>query len=237
MARRTPQAVAEPMAPPAGRTPMDWSSRARTTAQESVRYTRFVGVMKRVLLIAALAVLAMVVVYSLLPRPQNKITLALQTRLGIVNSDLAMLKPHLTGLDNGGNPYVVTADKAVQNPHNTNLAKLSNVDADLTEKKQGTWLSLTAPGGMLNMDTHALKLDGPIAAYADNGYELHTMAANVDLSKGIVRGSRMIVGQGPMGTMRADRFWLNRETHLIFLNGNVHTRIFPNATKKKAKQK
>ncbi|HEY2068465.1 MAG TPA: LPS export ABC transporter periplasmic protein LptC [Rhizomicrobium sp.] len=231
MTRRAPQAIAEPLPQPgAPRAADDWGSHVRTTAQESLRYTRFVTVMKRGLFIAALLVLAAVLGYAMQPRPQNTIAITMQNQFGA--SELAMEKPHLTGIDNDGNPYLVTADKAIQDPKNTNHARLFNIDADLTEKKQGNWLSLTAPTGSLQADTHKLKLNGPIGAFSDDGYEFHTMTADVDLSSGIVRGSRMIVGQGPLGNMRADRFWLNRVKRLVFFNGNVRMTIYPAAMKK-----
>jgi lipopolysaccharide export system protein LptC len=219
---------------PATRSGTDWASRTRGSMDDSKRYTRFVNIMKRVLLVAALALLAAVLAYAMQPRRQDRVALAFQ-RLGLVNNDLAMVKPRLTGLDTEGNPYVVTAETAIQDPKNTHRARLINVDADLTEKKQGTWLNLTAPGGLLDASAHTLVLHGPIAAFSDDGYEVHTMAANIDLAGGIVRGSRMIVGQGPTGTMRADRFWLNRDKKLVFLNGNVHMTILLNQMKKPKK--
>ncbi len=232
MSRRNsaPQAVAQPMTQPSSRSPMDWSGRARTSVKESKRYTRFVGVMKRVLFFAAMAILAIVVAYSVQPRRQDKVALAVKTVL--INNDLTMDKPHLTGLDNQGNPYVVTAEKAVQDARNTRRARLIAVDADLTDKKKGTWTTLTAPTGLLDANAHTLHLNGPIASYSDDGYEMHTMVAEIDLQGGIVRGSRMIVGPGPLGHMRADRVWLNRKTRLVFLNGNVRMTLFPKAMKK-----
>ena len=231
-----PEAVAQPLtAPRARHAPMDWAARARTTAADSQRYTRFVNIMKRALLLAALALLGAVVAYSMQPRRQDRVTMTFQ-KLGIVNNDLAMIKPHLSGRDTSGNPYVVTAETAIQDEKNTRRAQLINVDADLTQLKQGSWLSLSAPRGLLDDTAHTLVLQGPISVFSDDGNEIHTMAANIDLKNGIVRGSRMIVGQGPMGTMRADRFWLNRDKHLVFLNGNVHMTIVPNHAKKSKTQ-
>jgi lipopolysaccharide export system protein LptC len=228
----TPEAVAQPLTPQqTRRVPMDWAARARSTAADSQRYTRFVTIMKRALLLAALALLGVVLAYSMQPRRQDRVAMTFQ-KLGIVNNDLAMVKPRLTGLDSGGNPYVVTAQTAIQDEKNARRALLINVDADLTQKQQGTWTSLSAPRGLLDDTARTLVLQGPIAVFSDDGNEVHTMAANIDLANGIVRGSRMIVGQGPMGTMRADRFWLNRDKHLAFLNGNVRMTIVPNHTKK-----
>ena len=65
---------------------MDWSGRARTSVQESKRYTRFVGVMKRVLFFAAMAILAVVVAYSVQPRRQDKVAIAVQTLSAFLKS-------------------------------------------------------------------------------------------------------------------------------------------------------
>jgi lipopolysaccharide export system protein LptC len=215
--------------------PVEWDVRARTTAQESQRYTRFVGVMKRALLGAVVVILGVVLVYSLQPRHQGVQIGAekIENLLG----DLTMEKPRLTGLDGDGNPYVVTAEKAVQDAHDTKKMHLFKVDADLTEKKRGTWINLHAPTGKLDGDTHILQLFGPIDTFSDNGYEMHTMVAVVDLAKGIVHGPRMAVGQGPTGNMRADSFYIDRDKHLIVLNGNVHMTIYPSALKQGKKKK
>jgi hypothetical protein len=65
---------------------------------------------------------------------------------------------------------------------------------------------------------------------------MHTMLANVDLANGIVRGPRMAVGQGPIGNMRADSFYIDRDKHIIVLNGNVHMTLYPNAMKSEKKK-
>ena len=213
--------------------PVEWDVRARTTAQESQRYTRFVGVAKRALLGAVVVILGVVLVYSLQPRHQG-VQLGAQW-VNLVHGDLTMDKPRLTGLDGDGNPYVVTADRAVQDAHDAKKMHLFKVDADLTEKKQGTWINLHAPTGKLDGDTHILQLFGPIDTFSDNGYEMHTMFAIVDLQNGIVHGPRMAVGQGPMGNMRADSFYINRDKHQIVLNGNVHMTIYPSALKSQKK--
>jgi lipopolysaccharide export system protein LptC len=215
---------------------MDWNSRARSTAQESKRYTHFVGVMKRALLGTAAVVLGAVLIYSMLPRHKG-VPISTQSIPGLLRGDLTMMKPRLTGLDASGNPYVVTADKAIQDSHNTRRAHLFKIDADLTDKKRGTWTNLHAPTGLMDANAHTLQLFGPVDTFSDNGYEMHTMLANVDLANGIVRGPRMAVGQGPLGNMRADSFYINRDKHIVALNGNVHMTIYPSAMKKGTKTK
>ncbi|MGB8363186.1 MAG: LPS export ABC transporter periplasmic protein LptC [Rhizomicrobium sp.] len=219
---------------------LNWTARQRATTIDVQRYTRFVGIMKRALPMAAAALLAAVIAYSVQPRMQDskKIALTLQ-RLDIVNNDLAMIKPKLTGIDSAGNPFVVTADQAIQDPHDGKRAQLKNVEADLT-LKSGTWLNATATHGLLDAtaapggastragakQTQKLSVDGVVDVYSDNGYEVHTTKADIDMARGIVVGNRPVKGQGPFGTFRADRFKIDRDTKLVYLYGDVRMRLF-----------
>ena len=71
-----------------------------------------------------------------------------------------------------------------------------------------------------------LKLSGAIAIYSDSGYELHTDNAHVDLAKGIMRGDDAVTGHGPIGTLRADGFSVDRNTKQVRLMGHVKMQIY-----------
>ena len=43
-------------------------------------------------------------------------------QLGQIENDLAMIKPRLTGADGKGNPFVITADAAIQDANNPKRA-------------------------------------------------------------------------------------------------------------------
>jgi hypothetical protein len=122
-----------------------------------------------------------------------------------------MTSPKLHGTDSDGNPFTVTADKATQNPKNLRQAALTNVEADLS-LKDGQWLNATAPHGMLDADARQLWLSGAIAVFTDQGYEVHTDLAHIDLAKGIATGPHRVTGQGPQGTFVADRFRIEKLT-------------------------
>lgn len=211
--------TAEPLKVPHER--RDWTARARGTALDAIRYSQFVSLMKRALPIAAAAVLAAVLVYSFLPRPSDKITLTAQ-RTGILDHDLAMIKPKLTGADEDGNPFVVTADVAVQDPKNVHRARMEKIEADMT-MKDGRWMSATAERGFFDMDVGLLKLDGGIAMYSDTGYELHTSRLDAEMRKGLFHGPDTVTGHGPFGSLRADRFEYDRLKQALHLLGHVQT--------------
>lgn len=194
-----------------GKPAISWTERYRATRMEVQRYSRFVVVMKRALPMAAAALLAAVIAYSLQPRLLNgkKLTLTMQ-RIGILNNDLMMIKPKLSGVDASGNPYVVTAEEAIQDPHDNKRAQLRHIQADMT-LKNGQWLNLTATRGSIDETRQKLRLEGAIDVYSDNGYELHTSVADVDMRSGIIVGSAPASGQGPLGTFRSDRFIIDRD--------------------------
>lgn len=230
MARRksASEAVVQELGPaPLPRAHIDWLEQRRASAVEVQRYSRFVIIMKRALPMAAFALLAVVVAYSLVPRQPDQAKLEITFRqLGIINNDLAMIDPKLTGVDSSGNPFVVTAARAVQYAHDPNRALLQNVDADLT-LKDGNWLNATAPQGVLNIvhprdgrcakikcnASQVLDMSGPIAMFSDNGYEAHTSFAHIDMGQGFARGDRYIRGQGPLGTFNADKYLFTFRGH------------------------
>jgi lipopolysaccharide export system protein LptC len=204
-------AVAEPMGKaPAQRGKFDFSARSRTTVDDAERYTRFVNIMRRALLLAGLVLVGLVIGYSLMPRQSQRLAMTFD-KMGLVSGDLSMTKPKLHGTDSEGNPFTVTADKATQDPKNLRQAKLFNVEADMN-LKDGQWLNATASHGTLNADTRQLSLSGAIALFTDQGYEMHTDLAHIDLAKGVATGPHHVTGQGPTGTFEADRFRIDRLT-------------------------
>ena len=243
---------------PRARAPLGWSAPARTTVHDAQRYTRFVAIMKRVLLVLSAGLLLAVIAYSLQPRDTKQYAMTFE-HMGHVANDLTMLKPRLMGTDSDGSPFVVTAEKAVQNPHNVHHARLQRVEADLTGK-DGAWYNMNAPVGYLDSDAQKLWLTGKLALFSDSGYELHTDTAFVDLApscdpktgkpatnkavkrgkppprcaKTTIRGNQEVTGQGPLGTLRADRFHIEKATRHVFLDGHVRMVIYPphNGTKR-----
>ena len=175
----------------------DWSARARSTAMEALRYTQFVGVMKRALPVAAFAVIAAVLAYFFVARQPARVTMGYQ-RLGHVENDLAMIKPRLTGQDAKGNPFVITADSGSAGRQKSQ-ARQAHQGRGRSDPGQDGWINANAARGLVDMNAGALELDGGINVFSDQGYELHTASASVDLNKGVVHGHEEVTGHGPLG--------------------------------------
>ena len=199
----------------------DWTARARGTALDALRYSQFVALMKRALPIAAAAVMAAVIVYSLLPRQSERITITAQSMSNIAN-DLAMIKPRLTGTDDDGNPFVVTAEIAIQDPKHLHRGRMRRIEAD-SNSRDGHWTNVTATEGYFDMDAGTLKLINGVALYTDTGNELHTASVDINMKKGLFHGPGEVTGHGPFGTLRADRFDADHTNQLLHLVGHVRT--------------
>lgn len=202
----------------------DWSARVRTTTMEALRYSRFVVLMKRVLALGAFAIIAAVLAFFFVQRMPRQLQLAYE-HLGRVQNDLTMVKPRLAGSDSKGNPYVITADRAVQDAHNPKRAVLNNMEADLSLDK-GNWINARAKAGLVDMSTGQLELYDGIDVYTATGYELHSRSASANLKQSVIHGHEPVTGQGPDGTLRADEFHADRATGILTLSGHVQMTLF-----------
>ena len=206
----------------------DWSARVRTTALEALRYSRFVHLMKRVLSLGAFLIIAAVLSFFFVQRLPRQLQMSYE-RLGHIENDLTMVKPRLTGVDAKGNPFVITADTAVQDAHNAKKASLKNLEADLTLDKRN-WLNARARAGMVDMATGQLELTGGIDVFTATGYELHTKSASANLKQSIIHGHEAVTGQGPQGSLRADEFHADRATNILTLSGHVQMALYGSKT-------
>lgn len=206
-----------------------WQFRGRTTAHQALRYTRFVTVMRHALPVLALAVMGVVLAYALYPRT-DRMSLSYETANG-VQGDLSMVRPRLSGTDSKGNPYLITAEKAVQQGRNVRKVALTGVDADL-QYEGGRWANASAGTGFVDLDTKVLTLGKGLAIFTDSGYEIHTDTAVADLNQNTIISNTKVNGQGPMGTFSASSFVLNRQTRHLTLQGDVHTKFYPKKVKR-----
>lgn len=190
----------------------------RETLATIRRYSLFVTVMKSALPVAALALGVAVLVYTIQPREANQMALTFE-RMGKIENDLAMVKPRLTGVDEEGLPFVVTAATAVQDERGSDKVRLEDVTAEIT-LKEGK-LHVEAARGLVDTREHLLDVSGGIRLTSEDGYDARTPAAKADLRSGTVRGENGIEATGAFGRITADRFSMNRTTRQLRFTGNV----------------
>jgi lipopolysaccharide export system protein LptC len=131
-----------------------------------------------------------------------------------------MIKPRLSGVDNDGLPFVITASRAIQESRGSDRVRLEDVGADIS-MKDGTALHVSAVQGVVDTKTHVLEVSGGMHLTSQDGYDAKTQSAVADLRKGTVHGEHGIEAEGTMGHIKADRFALNRDTKQLKFDGNV----------------
>lgn len=134
-----------------------------------------------------------------------------------------MKNPYYHGLDKDNLPYSILATQAVQQDADTVL--LENIKADMSTKN-GKWLALHAGAGELKTSAKTLMLTKNVDMFYDGGYEFRSERTFVDINKGSASGDMPITGQGPMGTLKANRFSVLNRGEVIRFEGAVKVVIY-----------
>lgn len=135
-----------------------------------------------------------------------------------------MANPRYQGLDDKNQPYTIFADTAVQKDDDTVV--LTNIRSEIAQH-DGTWLALNAAAGEANLKARQIDLSGGVELFTDGGYAMRTARAHVDIAKGEVVSNVHVEGQGPTGTLEADRFLVIDRGARIRFNGSVRMILYP----------
>ncbi|MGD9538271.1 MAG: LPS export ABC transporter periplasmic protein LptC [Alphaproteobacteria bacterium] len=201
------------------------AGRAAAPAARTGRYSAFVGVMRYALPLSAVLLLGLIVVWPLVSGREDGFRVTYSTSVQ-EDGSLKMLNARYIGTDDKGQPYTVTAVEAVPNAVDTTLVSLKTLAADMFVK-DGSWLAMTANEGLYDRDASTLDLAGDVTLFSDEGHELHTESAHIEIAAGTADGDRPVAGQGPLGLIEGDAFRVTERGDNLFLFGNVKVTVFP----------
>jgi lipopolysaccharide export system protein LptC len=189
------------------------------------RRSRLIDVLRILLPLLALVVVGLVLAWPhIMPGP---VGIAVPT---FVPGDadepdrLSMDSPRYVGETGSKRPYAVTARSASLDPLGANVVHLDRPAADIAVGADGD-IRLEAQNGTYNRDSERLLLDGGIELITSTGYRFVTPSARVNLAQGRIRGSEPIAGEGPGGTLSADRFEIRDAGDLISFDGRVKVTV------------
>ena len=140
------------------------------------------------------------------------------------NAELTMLRPRYLGTDARNRPFVVTADSATQDSLNQRLISLVQLQADMS-MADGRWFTAVADNGIYHQQHHFLRLGGAINLFSDQGFEFNAQIAEIDLKLGKAVSALPVNGQGPFGSVRADRLEIEDFGQKWLFLGNVKMHI------------
>ena len=217
--------------PTADAQPRGYSARIVATPRaiaESVRYSRFVGMMKLVLPLGALILVAMVVAWPYLRGNDDGIPLSFAS-IGVgLDENVFMTNARYIGADDKDQPYTLTAELAAQDEDNPDIILLTKPQADIL-LNEGSWLALTAESGTWMRKAETLSLKGAVNIFSDQGYEVRTESALIDMAASVAHGTVPVEAQGPFGTLNADSFHMVDHGKTIHFEGNVRMTLYPEA--------
>lgn len=195
-------------------------------SRASRAYTYFVRTLKFLLPIGALLLIAAIALWPHLRSQDSRF------RIGFSNIDISeakdpsMVNARYVGTDDDNQPFSVTADFAKQIDPNTDTILLDVPKADIT-LDDGTWLILTADTGLYSRPDSSLDLEGAVTLFHDEGMELHTELATIDLDLGTAQGDQPVLGAGPFGTIKSEGFLLIDKGKTIIFTGKTAATLLP----------
>lgn len=191
-------------------------------------YSRFVGLMKLVLPLGAIALTSLVFVWPYMSGHDDGFELDFAD-VGTDESNATfMTNARYFATDEESQPYTITAESVHELNGVSDQFKLTAPKADVL-LNSGDWLALTAIGGILDRKKETLVLSDGVSVFSDSGYEFRTQQAQINLRTTDARGDSAVVGQGPLGVLNAAGFEVRDKGKSVLFLGPVELVLYPKA--------
>ena len=160
----------------------------------------------------------------------NEVSFVLdKNKVEVAKERLKLQAATYRGQDDKGQAFALNAGSAVQQSSSVPIVQIKGMTADLALADGPA--TLRADQGRYDLNTEQMKVDGPIAVRAANGYRIDTSDATVDLKAKTMRSDGKVTGTVPQGTFSADRLSADLDGRTVRRSGNARLRIVPRKTK------
>ncbi|MDB5679868.1 LPS export ABC transporter periplasmic protein LptC [Sphingomonas bacterium] len=179
----------------------------------------------RVVLPSAVGVVAALMVFLPLTSGGDVSFVLDKNKVEVSKERLKVEAASYRGQDDKGQPFVLTAQSALQKSAAEPIVDMQRLMAKLT--LPNGLATLAAPSGKFNPVNQQVDVAGPITFDGPNGYSLKSQAATVDLKKKTMKGSGGVSGTVPQGTFTADTMSADLDNRVVTLDGRARLRIAP----------
>ncbi|HZT88732.1 MAG TPA: LPS export ABC transporter periplasmic protein LptC [Stellaceae bacterium] len=183
------------------------------------RYSRRVALLRRLLPAIGVSLLLLVLAWPELTPLLDKVRFALPPIDLREARELRMLNPRYAGADRLGRPFVVTAAVARQVPSRDDLVAFEKPHGDL-RMHSGMHVVVTSLTGVYQSQTQLLDLFDDVTLDRDDGTELLTGSAHLDVANNTGEGNDPVVGHGPSGDITAQGFRVLNGGNTIIFTGS-----------------
>ncbi len=199
-------------------------SRRERWALPGSRHDRVIGIL-RIALPVAIGVLAAFLVMAPLTSAGDVSFVLDKNKVEVAHERLKIQAARYRGEDSRGQPFILSAGSAVQRSSAEPVVQIQDLSAAI--RLPDGPARIQANHGRYDMDTEQVKVDGPIAFRAADGYRLDTHDATVDLKERKLESGGAVTGTLPQGPFSADKLSADLENRIVRLDGNARLRIQP----------
>lgn len=182
-------------------------------------YTKLVQSLRLILPLIAISIIGLLMAWPSVKdtmEPIKQETVLPQT---IQKNEL--INPRFQSEDSKKQPFTITAARAVQSAHDSEVVILEKPMADIT-LNNGTWIAAEAERGAYRQEVERLLLEGHVKLFHDQGYQLETEKLMVNMKTREAWSDVFVHGQGPAGTLSAQGGLLaNEGSGILIFQGPV----------------
>jgi lipopolysaccharide export system protein LptC len=199
-------------------------TRRERRARPGSGHDRVIGFL-RFALPVAIGVLAAFLVMAPLTSAGDVSFVLDKNKVEVAHERLKIQAARYRGEDAKGQSFTLDAGQAVQRSSAEPVVQITDLAAAI-QLSDGP-AQLKANSGRYDMDTEQVKVDGPIAFRAANGYRLDTHDATLDLKARRMESGGAVTGTLPQGRFSANKMRADLENRVVRLDGQARLHIVP----------
>ncbi len=194
--------------------------RRRAAFGAARRHTRLVHILRRVIPVAALAL----VVIPFLAPLGGKLANVSVSSVGITGGKVRMETPKLSGYRKDNRPYQVTAVNAFQEIKNPTQIELQSLTARIQMEREGM-VTVNAKTGLFDTQKEKLRLVDDVKIRTESGHDMQMRVADVDFKSGTVVSKEPVKVSLGETTVDANTLDVKNNGELIVFEGRVRAFI------------
>ena len=193
-------------------------------------YSRAVRLLQMLLPLLALAIVAIVMTW-----PRMGDTVAPIPRENVIPDTMGrneLIDARYESINRDGQPYIVTAARAIQEKSDSDVILLNRPAANFTSRP-GTVLNVRSADGTYSQIDQTLLLEGQVILTQTGGYEFRSEKLDINLKSSRAITNLDVSGAGPEGTLTAKGMEADNATGTIIFTGPAKMVLTPQPKKAK----
>ena len=206
---------------------MDYTPPARTDAFKAAgRHTARVKFLRRAMIIGAIVgIFGIAIVTVINPFRHLPGSMSI-TGVGVSGTRITMEHPKLSGVQQGGGPYQITAKAGIQDITKPSIIELVGVDANVG-MADATTTHILANSGIYDSKADSMSLTDDVKIANTSGYTLNMKSATIDFRAGLLSSHERLRVDLKGGTVSADDMAISNNGHVIDFKGHVTSSFDP----------